>query len=87
MTLADAKDELLDLLSRCSLDEVRVLLVRMRRMDKARVHYGPLDLSADRRDLHRELAEERIDAAFYEDCLYVMNDDDARRRVTRSSKP
>jgi len=66
------------MLGDCSLDELRVIAVRVERMAKARAKYGPLDLATDKRDFVREAAEESIDRAFYLDAHYIRVQDEER---------
>lgn len=60
----------------CSLDELRVIGVRLSRLARARAKYGPLNLSADPRNFRREAAEENVDRAFYLDCLLIARQDE-----------
>lgn len=59
----------------CSLDELRVIGVRLVRMVRARADYGVLNLATDDRDFILEIAEENVDRAFYRDALYVATHD------------
>ena len=70
-------------LEACSLDELRILGVRLERFAKARAKYGPLGLSTDARDFAREAAEENVDRAFYRDCLLIAKQDEARAELER----
>jgi hypothetical protein len=60
----------------CSLDELRVIGVRVARLARARSKYGPLNLASDPRDFRREAAEENVDRAFYLDCLLIARQDE-----------
>lgn len=54
------------LLARCSPDERKVVRVLLERIDRARPHYGPLDVATDRRDWRAEKAAEKADWIVYD---------------------
>jgi hypothetical protein len=61
--------EVIDIARQLSPDELRVFKFMGRRMiDIGHRKYGPLDLDADRRSWLDEIAQERSDALFYEQC-------------------
>lgn len=62
----DTDAEISALLSRCSPDERRVVRTILRRIDRARPTYGPLDIATDRRDWARERRQEMADWLVYD---------------------
>lgn len=66
-----AKKHIFDMLTRCSLDELRVVEVILLRFTRGRKKYGALDLSKDKRDWRAERAAEYADAIFYEACEVI----------------
>lgn len=56
-------------LDECSVDELRVVISILSRLELGRARYGLLDLDADPRDWQRELGEELLDAVVYAACV------------------
>lgn len=71
------RQELNEILDRCSPDEIEAFLYMARRVDKARAVYGALDLDNDARDWNEEERQEHADAAMYHAFGRVV---EARRR-------
>jgi hypothetical protein len=76
--------ELLETIGELAPEERRVLLVLARRLLVGQRAYGRLDLVRDRRDWHREAAEEAADLAIYSAIGIVA---DEARREARASAP
>jgi hypothetical protein len=65
-------------LGACNIDELRVLDQLLVRLELGRDRHGHLDLS-QKRDWHKERAEEFADAAVYGACLVLAERDEALR--------
>ena len=73
-------DSLKQRLLSCSVDEIRVVDVFLKRLEMGRKEYGPLDLSKPR-DWRLEKAQERFDGEFYEACDVLVKEDERRQRA------
>jgi hypothetical protein len=68
-------------LALCSEDELKVVDDLLARLEKGRDAYGPLDLSRDDRDWHREELEEQLDAALYRSFARIRRRDEQLERL------